>query len=116
MADATPSTPRRLPRRQRTTSDRLQIVLPVHYRSWLNGDIGEQLQRLVASSLAQLEDVDITRTERGFLISSPESPGPFFEAVHRAALDLERMVAARYPVFHHEIGPVWTGTLQAVFA
>ena len=28
----------------------------------------------------------------------------------------EADVEEAYPVFHHEMGPVWTGTLQAVFA
>jgi len=30
-------------------------------------------------------------------------------------LELEAGVQAAYPVLHHEMGPVWTGTLQCVF-
>ena len=73
------------------------------------------LERTLQHALDPLEDVKVTRLPRGFLVEANEEPGPLLEAVHRAALDLERGVEAAYPVFHHEMGPVWTGTLQAVF-
>ena len=92
-----------------------KIVLPVRYAAWLSGDLGRSLERTLQHALDPLEDVKVSRLPRGFLVEANEDPGPLLEAVHRAALDLERGVEAAYPVFHHEMGPVWTGTLQAVF-
>jgi len=92
-----------------------KILLPVRYAAWLNGDLGRTLQRTLQHALDPLEDVTVTRLPRGFLVEANEEPGPLLEAVHRAALELEAGVEAAYPVFHHEMGPVWTGTLQAVF-
>jgi hypothetical protein len=92
-----------------------KILLPVRYSAWLSGDLGKTLERTLQHALDPLEDVKIIRLPRGFLVQANEDPGPLLEAVHRAALDLEKGVEAAYPVFHHEMGPVWTGTLQAVF-
>jgi hypothetical protein len=92
-----------------------KIVLPVRYAAWLSGDLGRTLERTLQHSLDPLDEVRVTRLPRGFLVQANEAPGPLLEAVHRAAVDLERGVEAAYPVFHHELGPVWTGTLQAVF-
>ena len=92
-----------------------RIVLPVRYAAWLSGDLGRSLERTLQHALDPLEDVRVTRLPRGFLVEANEAPGPLLEAVHRAALDLEKGAEAAYPVFHHEMGPVWTGTLQAVF-
>jgi hypothetical protein len=93
-----------------------RIVVPVRYAAWLNGDLGRALERTLQHALDPLEGVRVTRTARGFLVEAHEAPGPLLEAVHRAALDLERGAQAAYPAIHHEMGPVWTGTLQAVFA
>lgn len=92
-----------------------KIVVPVRYAAWLSGDLGRTLERTLQHALDPLEEVRVTRLPRGFLVEANEEPGPLLEAVHRAALDLEKGVEAAYPVFHHEMGPVWTGTLQAVF-
>jgi hypothetical protein len=92
-----------------------KIVVPVRYAAWLSGDLGRTLERTLQHALDPLEEVRVTRLPRGFLVEANEAPGPLLEAVHRAALDLEKGVEAAYPVFHHEMGPVWTGTLQAVF-
>lgn len=92
-----------------------RIVVPVRYAAWLSGDLGRALQRTLQHALDPLEDARVTRTPRGFLVEASEAPGPLLEAVHRAALDLERGAEAAYPSIHHEMGPVWTGTLQAVF-
>ena len=92
-----------------------KILLPVRYSAWLNGDMGQTLQRTLQHALDPLDGVKVTRLPRGFLVEADEDPGPLLEAVHRAALELEDGVEAAYPVFHHEMGPVWTGTLQAVF-
>lgn len=97
------------------TSPLSKIVLPVRYAAWLSGDLGRSLERTLQHALDPLEDVKVSRLPRGFLVEANEDPGPLLEAVHRAAVDLERGVEAAYPVFHHEMGPVWTGTLQAVF-
>ena len=92
-----------------------KIVVPVRYAAWLSGDLGRTLERTLQHALDPLEDVRVTRLPVGFLVEANEAPGPLLEAVHRAALDLEKGAEAAYPVFHHEMGPVWTGTLQAVF-
>ncbi|MHB1261087.1 MAG: hypothetical protein ACYC2H_05165 [Thermoplasmatota archaeon] len=92
-----------------------RIVVPVRYAAWLSGDLGRTLQQTLQHALDPLAEAKVTRLPRGFLVEANEEPGPLLEAVHRAALDLERGVEAAYPVFHHELGPVWTGTLQAVF-
>lgn len=83
--------------------------------AWVMGDLGRTLERTLQHALEEIGDVRVTRVPRGFLIESPEAPGPLLEAVYRAAIDLEAGAAAAFPVFHHEIGPVWTGTLQSVF-
>lgn len=92
-----------------------KILVPVRYVAWLTGDLGRSLERTLLRALEPLDAVKVTRMQRGFLVEANEEAGPLLEAVHRAALDLERGVEAAYPVFHHEMGPVWTGTLQAVF-
>lgn len=92
-----------------------KIVVPVRYAAWLSGDLGRTLERTLQHALDPLDDVKVTRLPRGFLVEANEAPGPLLEAVHRAAIDLEKGAEAAYPVFHHEMGPVWTGTLQAVF-
>ncbi len=92
-----------------------RIVVPVRYAAWLSGDLGRSLERTLQRNLHALADVKVTRLPRAFLVEAPESPGPLLEAVQRATVELEQGAAAAYPVFHHEMGPVWTGTLQAVF-
>lgn len=94
---------------------RTRIVVPVRAAAWLSGDLGKSLERTLARAL-DVPGASVARLPRGFLVEAAEAPGPLLEAVHRAALALEEGVAAAYPVFHHEFGPVWTGTLQAVFA
>lgn len=93
-----------------------KIVVPVRYAAWLAGDLGRSLERTLQAAIAPHAEARVSRVPRGFLVESPEAPGPLLEAVHRAALQLEAGVEVAYPVFHHEMGPVWTGTLQAVFA
>ncbi|HUR61821.1 MAG TPA: hypothetical protein VM286_05590 [Candidatus Thermoplasmatota archaeon] len=97
-------------------SNATKIVVPVRYAAWLNGDLGRSLERTLGSALAPHMHARITRLPRGFLVESNEAAGPLLEAVHHAAMELEAGVEAAYPVLHHDMGPVWTGTLQAVFA
>ncbi len=92
-----------------------RILVPVRYAAWLSGDLGKSLEKNLRIGLDNLHGVRIQRLPRGFLVEADESPGPFMEAVHHAVQELEAGVAAAYPVFHHEMGPVWTGTLQVVF-
>lgn len=106
LAPSSPSTPNASPSR---------ILLPVRMAAWMSGDLGMTLQRTLQHALDPLEDVKVTRLPRAFLVEANEEPGPLLEAVHRAAMDLEKGVEAAYPVLHHEMGPVWTGSLQAVF-
>lgn len=107
---STPSSRSRSP--QNATA---KVLVPVRYSAWLNGDIGRALERTLCAALESLDNVRVTRLPRAFLVESDEAPGPFLEAVHRATLELEAGVEAAYPVLHHEMGPVWTGTLQSVF-
>lgn len=94
----------------------MRILVPVQFSSWTNGDIGDRLQGELEAHLAGLDALVVTRMPRYFVVEAHESAGPMLEAVHRAAVALDKGVETRYPVFHHEIGPLWTGTLQAVFA
>ena len=77
---------------------------------------GTRVRCGLQDALDPLGPVKITRLPRAFIIESEEAPGPLLEAVQRAAVELEERTAAAYPVLHHEIGHIWTGTLQAVFA
>ena len=101
----------RQPTRLRNT-----ILVPVRYSAWLQGDIGRALERTLKAALEQHVQVRVSRTTRAFVVESDEASGPLVEAVHRATLELEAGVAIAFPVFHHQMGPVWTGTLQSVFA
>lgn len=92
-----------------------KILAPVRYSAWLSGDLGRELTRALTYALDGLERLRVARLPRGFLIEADEAPGPLLEAVARSMRELEEGVKARYPVFHHEMGPVWTGTLQSVF-
>jgi hypothetical protein len=92
-----------------------KIIVPVRYAAWLMGDMGRAIERTLLQELKPIPDAKVTRLPRALVVEADEAPGPLLEAVHRAAKALERGVEAAYPVFHHEMGPVWTGTLQAVF-
>ncbi|MES2155107.1 MAG: hypothetical protein V4510_08230 [bacterium] len=102
---------RRLPR-----SATSKVVMPVRYSAWLQGDLGRALSGMLEDALGPYEGLQIGFLPRAFVVEAVEDPGPFVEALYRAAKELERRVEERYPVFHHQIGPVWTGTLQSVFA
>ncbi|MHB8633070.1 MAG: hypothetical protein ACYDBQ_03755 [Thermoplasmatota archaeon] len=93
-----------------------RIVIPVRYAAWLSGDLGQSLAGTLENALAWMPEVRVTILPRAFVVEADEAPGPLLEAVHRALVGLEEAVATAYPTFHHEMGPVWTGTLQAVFA
>jgi hypothetical protein len=92
-----------------------KIAVPVRLPSWLSGDLGKSIEQTFRGLLRELPGLDVTRLPRGFLVEAREAPGPLLEAVHRAVVGLEMRVEEAYPVLHHEVGPVWTGTLQAVF-
>jgi hypothetical protein len=92
-----------------------QILAPIRYAAWLAGDLGTELLTTLEASLAALPEVQIQKLHRGFLIHAHEDAGPFLETVANGMMQLEAMVSATYPVFHREMGPVWTGTLQSVF-
>lgn len=92
-----------------------RVLVPVRYSAWLSGELGKTLLAELQRGVHDLPDVAVTRLPRGFLVESSEATGPFVECVARAVGDLEAGVEERYPVFHHEMGPVWTGTLQVVF-
>lgn len=95
--------------------DDARILAPVRYAAWLAGSLGDELARQLQTGLDGLPDATVKRLPRGFLIQADESPGPLVEAVARAMQDLEAGAAEAYPLFHREMGPLWTGTLQAVF-
>lgn len=91
-----------------------QILAPVRYAAWLSGDLGNDLKRALEQSI-QCPDLKVQKLHRGFLVQANEDAGPFLEQVAHGMLQLEAMVQTTYPVFHREMGPVWTGTLQSVF-
>lgn len=92
-----------------------RILVPVRYAAWLAGDLGKTLEATLKRSLKGLDELAITKLPRGFLVETKEVEGPAVERVARGVSDLEDDVRAKYPVFHHEMGPVWTGTLQVIF-
>lgn len=92
-----------------------RILVPIRYSAWLCGELGKQITEFLQHRIKDLPEVEVTRLPRAFLVSSKECDGVMLERVRDAVQDIEIDVAHRYPVFHHEMGPVWTGTLQAVF-
>lgn len=97
------------------TPPRSRILAPVRYSAWLAGDLGEDLRHTLESCLQSVPDVQVTKLSRGFLVEANESPGPLLECVAQGMLAIDHECSNCYPVFHQEMGPVWTGTLQAVF-
>ena len=91
-----------------------RILVPVRYSAWLSGDLGKNLTDDLRKALSGLHELRLTRLPRGFLIETKECIGPAVEAVARALTEVEEIVAKRYPVFHHEMGPVYTGTVQVI--
>lgn len=95
---------------------RHKVLVPVRYSAWLMGDLGRDLEGTLRAHLPTLHGAIVTRMPRAFVVEADEEPGPMLEAVHRAVAAMEEEVRGQYPVFHHQLGPVWAGTLQAVFA
>lgn len=93
-----------------------RVLAPVRYAAWLAGDLGNDLTKQLTNGLSAIPALHVTRLPRGFLVEADEAMGPLVEQVARAMSELEDGVQERYPVFHAEMGPVWTGTLQAVFS
>lgn len=92
-----------------------KILVPVRYAAWLSGEMGQVLQTQMENGVGGLPESRVTRMPRGFLVEAEEADGPFLEAVRHAVAELEEAVQARYPVFWREMGPVWSGSLQALF-
>lgn len=94
-----------------------KIAIPVRLPSWLTGDLGKSIEQTLRGLLreSELRGLDLTRLPRGFIVEAIEAPGPLLETIYRVVVELEARVEAAFPVLYHEIGPVWTGTLQAVF-
>lgn len=93
-----------------------RILVPIRYAAWLAGELGKTLDAELNRQLKGLDELAVTRLPRGFLVETKECEGPAVEQIARAVADLECTVKERYPVFHREMGPVWTGTLQVIFA
>ncbi len=93
-----------------------RVLVPVRYAAWLAGDLGRELCQQLTHGLASMPSLSVTRLPRGFLVEADESMGPLVEQVARAMTEMEDGVQQSYPIFHAEMGPVWTGTLQAVFS
>lgn len=91
-----------------------RILVPVRYAAWLSGELGHRIERTLRAGLSAVPGLRLTRLPRGILVEADEAPGPLLEAVHHAVRELEAAVEETYPIFHHEMGPVWTGTLQAL--
>lgn len=81
----------------------------------MTGDLGNSIEQTLRSLLRELRGAHLTRLPRGFVVEAFESPGPMLEAVQRAVFELEQRVEEAFPVLHVEMGPVWTGTLQAIY-
>ena len=92
-----------------------RILVPVRYSAWLSGELGKNLYESLQREIKDLPEVAVTRLPRGFLVETRECEGVTVERVARAVSALEAGVRERYPVFHTEMGPVWTGTLQVIF-
>ncbi|MGB0653052.1 MAG: hypothetical protein ACPGQL_07605 [Thermoplasmatota archaeon] len=92
-----------------------RFVVPVSRAAWLSGDLGHAMERQLVHALDALPGSHVQRLPRAFLVQAEEEAGPLLEALKHALEELERAIAGRYPVFYHEMGPVWTGTIQAVF-
>jgi len=92
-----------------------KILVPVRYAAWLAGELGRQLEDQLRHALGALPQSRVMMLPRGFLVEADETPGVLLEAVHRAVHEVEEGVQRAFPVFWHEMGPLWTGTLQAVF-
>ena len=93
-----------------------RFIVPVRYAAWLAGDLGRRLEATLRTDLAPLRGLRVTRMPRGFLVECDEAQGVAVEGVARAVQAMEAHVADTYPVFHHEMGPVWTGVLQVLYA
>lgn len=92
-----------------------RFLVPVRASAWLSGELGKQITADLERGVKDLPGAAVTRLARGFLVDTSESPGVALECIHRAVQDVEACIRDRYPVFHHEMGPVWTGTVQVVF-
>ncbi len=92
-----------------------RILVPVRYSAWLSGDLGKNLEATLKRSLKGLDELVITKLPRGFLVETREDEGPAVERIARGVSELEDSIHDTYPVFHREMGPVWTGTLQVIF-
>jgi hypothetical protein len=92
-----------------------RILVPVRFSAWLTGGLGQVLEETLRGALVDLPGAGVTRLPRGFLVDFEECEGPAVECVARAVGTLEDAVAKQYPVFHAEMGPVWTGSLQVIY-
>lgn len=93
-----------------------RVMVPVRYAAWLSGDLGKAIEASLKTTLdKKLELVNVSRLPRGLLVEcATPSPGILVDACVGACKKMESQVAKNHPVFHHEMGPVWTGTLQAI--
>jgi hypothetical protein len=92
-----------------------RILVPLRLTAWMGGDMGQTLERCLLENLKGLSKPRIGRVPRAFVIQADEAPGPLLEAVYHAARAMEAHAQATYPVFHRDLGPVWTGSLQVNF-
>lgn len=90
------------------------VLLPVRYAAWLSGDLGRTIEGHVKTALKDVRGVETTRLPRGILVVAPELPGVLAEKCMRACDEVQAQVAVAYPVFSHEMGPVWTGVVSIV--
>ncbi len=101
-----------------------RMIIPVRYSAWMTGDIGAFLTDYLADRTTKelrllgagpKTEARPSRLNRGIVLECDEAPGVFMTATRTAVEAMEREVASRYPVLHHEMGGVWTGTIQAAF-
>ncbi len=103
------------PRKTRQAPAR--VAVPFRFAAWLQGDLGAQVARRLEESptLAHVAGLRVTRLPRVALVEGETGPGDLLDSVAFAVRELESWLAATYPVFMHEVGPAWTGTLQVIY-
>lgn len=93
-----------------------KILIPIRYAAWLNAEVGSTLHDLITEYLKDLSDLKVTRLPRAFCIDTTTKISQSVDIVHQAATKMEDAMKKQYPPYHRDMGPVWTGTLQVVFA
>lgn len=105
---------------RKTTDDMVtwasRVLVPVRYAAWLAGELGQSLHKSLEAQIKESKwEATVTRLPRGFLVESHNgSHGRLVDLCIQWVTAMENEVRERYPVFHSEMGPIWTGTVQCI--